>query len=177
MFTQSSHHPAPNAVPTLFKKLQKARWLKQLLVQTAVRQQLQAVFDQECPLEVMGRCCVLEMKEQCLVIGAENASDAMQLQYRTRELLPALRKHTALQEVKKIRVRILRDAPIAEKPLKKRVSPLLSPEAAQILRQTAARVTDPVLKEALLRFVGGEGETPEMQREPLGLPLCVAKSI
>jgi len=109
MPTQSSHDLPQYTPPKLFNKVQQSAWFVQLLAQTKTLQILQTLFDRECPLEVMGRCHVLGIKETCLMVAVDNASSATQLQYRTRELLPALRRYAEFAAIKKISVRILRD--------------------------------------------------------------------
>jgi hypothetical protein len=91
--------------------LQKARWLKQRMVQTALREELQGAFDKDCPLEVMGRWR----------IGDE-------------------------------------DLPVAAKPVKKGYFLFFLQVLLRYCDRRAACVTDPALKEALLRFIGVDGE-------------------
>jgi hypothetical protein len=106
MPTQSSHDPSEFTPRKLFNKVRKLSWFKHLLDETKTLRVLQTLFDRECPLEVMGRCQVLGIKEACLTIATDNASSATQLQYRTRELLPALRKYPEFTGVKRISVRV-----------------------------------------------------------------------
>lgn len=112
MSTQSSHDRLQdlfqNASPSLFSRVENLSWFKLLLARANTLHTLQKLFDQECPLEVMGRCRVLEIKDGCLMVGVDNASSATQLRYRTRELLPMLRGYKEFSGVKKIAVSVLR---------------------------------------------------------------------
>jgi hypothetical protein len=154
MYTQSSHDPRGHPPPKLFKTAQKSAWLLHLLAQTKTLQTLQQLFDQECPLEVMGRGVVLGIKERCLMVGTDHASSAMQLQYRTRELLTALKKYDAFRNLKKISVRVMRDAVPTQLTEQTKPRPaLLVPETVQMFQQMAQAVSDSALKAALLRFV------------------------
>ncbi len=107
MSTQSSHDLPQYIALTLFDQTEKSAWFQALLAKTKALHVLQKLFDQECPLEVMGRCRVLEIKENVLIVATDNASFATQLQYRTRELLPALRRYAEFAGIKRITVRVL----------------------------------------------------------------------
>lgn len=108
MPTQSIHDTSSYTVPTLFNKVQKISWFERVLARIETLQVLQKLFDQECPLEVMGKCYVLGIKEACLIVAVDHASAATQLQYRTRELLLALRKFPEFAGIKRVSVRIVR---------------------------------------------------------------------
>jgi len=102
MYEQSIEKP----LQTLFKQCENSSWFAQLQSRVKVMQSLQELFDQECPLELMGQCRVLEINEKFLLIAVSNASQATQLQYRTRELVAALKKYPAFAGVKKIKVKV-----------------------------------------------------------------------
>lgn len=154
MSDQSSRDLPPHSLPTLFQQLNQSEWFLRILTRTQTLQTLQTLFEQECPLELMGQCRVLEMKEACLMIAVDNASLAMQLQYRTRELVPALCKYTEFAGLKKIYPRVLRQASVHR--LKPSSSPEpISEQTAETMQQVASKIEDPLLKEALLRFAAG----------------------
>jgi len=106
MPSQSTQDPPSDTVSTLFNQAQQSAWLTRLLAKTKALQVLQELFARECPLELMGRCQVLGIEKRCLTIAVDNASSATQLQFRSRELLIALRQYTEFADVKKIAVRI-----------------------------------------------------------------------
>jgi len=107
MPSQSTRDPALYTVRTLFEQTGQSGWFMQLLARTQALQSLQVLFDQECPLELIQKCHVLGIKDACLALGVNHASFATQLQYRTRELLHALKKYPEFKEVKKIYVKII----------------------------------------------------------------------
>lgn len=107
MFYQSSSDPSDNNIKTLFQKVDCSSWFIRIKTHIKSLQALQTVFDKECPLELVGKCQVIEIKGDCLYIGVENAGLATQLQYRTRELVQALNKHSVFTNLKKIRARIV----------------------------------------------------------------------
>lgn len=155
MFDQSTRDLPEYASQTLFQQMHESSWFVQILARVKTLQSLQALFDQECPLELMNRCRILGIKEHCLTIEVDNASWATQLRYRTRELLMALRKYPDFIGLKKIHIRISRVPLPANSPKISLLAEPLSPEAIKILRQVGDEVADPVLKQALLHFVGG----------------------
>lgn len=110
MSDQSSYDLSQHTTPTLFQQLQDSNWFARVLARVKTLQVLQALFDKECPLELMGRCRVLGIQQAYLIVEVDNASWATQLQYRTRELLPALRRYSEFGELKKVSVRIARVA-------------------------------------------------------------------
>jgi hypothetical protein len=108
MPNQSSHDLPANPMRTLFDQVSKSAWFKEVLGRAQQQQSLQTLFDQECPLELMGKCRVLGIKEAYLMVGVDNAGLATQLQYRTRELLMALKKYPEFLSLKKIYVKVIR---------------------------------------------------------------------
>jgi hypothetical protein len=138
----------------VFTQLQQQRWFCRLQSQLAQRQEMQQLFDQECPLELTGQCRVLGFKYQCLQVELTNAGSATQLQFRTRELLAALRKYPIFAELKKIQSQIVRVTVASDhEPLKDKPAPALSPDILRMFGQVADGLEEGELKAALLKLI------------------------
>jgi hypothetical protein len=101
-------------------------------------------------------CQIANLREDTLIIAAENASIATRLRYEAPALLTKLKLIPEFAELTSIQLYI------APKPLTKEyltrhphATITLSPENAQLLAQTANSVEDESLKEALLRLAAG----------------------
>jgi len=148
--SQSSQTPTPN--PTLFNQLQQQGWFSQLQAELQQRQQWQQAFDRECPLELVGYCTVIGLKDQCLYVAVANASQATQLQFRAREIIAALKKTTPNQPLKQLRAQIMR-LPLArvEQPVFAN-STILSEKSKEMFVRLAEATEDVQLKAALLAW-------------------------
>ncbi len=112
MPNQSTDTQSKNSPETLFKQVSQSAWLVRICDHIRLINSLQALFELECPLELTGKCQVTTIIDATLTIYVENASLAMQLQYRTRELLLALKRYPEFSGLKKIRVKIAAKSPI-----------------------------------------------------------------
>jgi hypothetical protein len=108
MSSRASQLPPDSPADTVFTQLQQQPWFGRLQSQLAQRQEMQKLFDQECPLELTGQCRVLGFKYDCLQVELVSAAGATQLQFRTRELLAALRKYPLFAGLKKIQGQVAR---------------------------------------------------------------------
>ena len=135
---------------TLFQKVESADWLVSLQKGVASLKILQNIFNQECPLELTGQCFVSGIKEHCLTLVVDNGGIASKLQYRTRELVRALRQYPEYSGLKRIFVRIV-PANFPAKQLET-VSASMSPEVAELFEQVAEGISDPELKQSVLKF-------------------------
>lgn len=160
MTDQSTRDLSQHTTETLFQQMQRSDWFGEVLAQIKTLQSLQALFDQECPLELMGRCRVLGIKNACLTIEVDNASWASQLQYRTRELRVALCRYPEFMGLKKIVVRISRVALPSNVIQPSLPFSPISSETAKMLDRVAQEVADPVLKQALQNFAQSTPRSP-----------------
>lgn len=154
MPSQSSHSPLENAQQTLFQQLQQSTWFQQVAGRVQVLRRLQALFEQECPLELTGQCRVLGMEKTYLQVAVDNAGRASQLQYRSRELLIALRKYPEFAGLKKLQVRVM---PQVSPSAKKLPKPEISAEVKGVFAQMAKKMEDVGLREAVLKWVNAGG--------------------
>ena len=106
MPNQSTAELSKNTPETLFKQMNHSTWFVRICDRIRLINSLQALFDRECPLELMGKCQVSVIVDAILTICVDNASLATQLQYRTRELLSALKRYPEFSGLKRIRVKI-----------------------------------------------------------------------
>jgi hypothetical protein len=179
MSSRASQLPPDSPADTVFTQLQQQPWFGRLQTQLAQRQEMQKLFDQECPLELTGQCRVLGFKYDCLQVELVSAAGATQLQFRTRELLAALRKYPVFAGLKKIQGQVARvrlaegDVPqpshggqsniVGPKNIDSKLLPqmvqsdatqptMLSPQTVNMFKQLADSVTDPELKAALAKL-------------------------
>lgn len=116
MSLQSTQMLSEDTPQTLFQQVGEAAWLRRIIARAQAMGRLQALFDQECPLELMGQCWVIAVRGTSLLVGVANAGLASQLQFRSREVLVSLHKYPEFAELKKLHVKInAEDARIAKK--------------------------------------------------------------
>ena len=146
--SQSSHKPTQ----TLFAQLQNQDWFCQLQGGLKYRQQLQAAFDQHCPLELVGQCTVLGIKGHYLHVTVANASCATQLQFRAREIVQALKAIDLCQPLKRLRVQVSRVSTPSISVEKESRQSILSDKSQQMFMRLAEQVDNEQLKAALLNW-------------------------
>ncbi len=150
MLAQSSQYKQESTVKPLAAQISQTAWFNQLQAQLQKLQFLQQLFDRLTDFSLAPHCLVLSINQTCLLLGVENTAWAAHLQYRIPTLLTKLHGHPEFQSIDAIQVTTL---PISQEPTPPTRTPTaIAAESAAALAEVANSVTDPALKQALLKL-------------------------
>lgn len=134
----------------LFKQVQNHGWFHFLAQQTRVLQELQRLFSQAAGAELAQQCQVTGIIGDALVLQATNAMWATRLRFNAPQLLQALRAYPEFAALKQLQCHI---NPTTPPPQRRPAAPqALSSASSKALAEAAAQISDPQLKQALLRL-------------------------
>lgn len=142
-------------------RLKRTTPLKQILQQSKLKGLIRSVSDNQrydyliklyLPLSLRGKCEVIKYQENTLHILVQSSVWATQLRYQIPHLKQQLLQHPELEQLEAIRYRVAR-APRTEAPRKQpRPMKRLTPDNADLIRDTAESVEDPAIRESLLKL-------------------------
>lgn len=111
--------------------------------------ELQKKLKSALPSPLNDNVTVASLNKQTLTVHTSSAAWAARLRFKTPDMLAALKREKIEPPVKTIRIKV--HPPDASRP--KSVEKLsLSPETSQLLREVADSISDPELRESLLRL-------------------------
>lgn len=110
----------------------------------------------ELPSPLSQECQLINLRGSTLVIGAGSPAWAARLRFQTPRLLEVMSRDLPF-EVRKIQVKVLSARPASTSSTKRAVR--VSPDTAELLRQTARSLNHPVLSAALARLAAHAAQT------------------
>lgn len=149
MFMHASEDKRRKPAKRLLEQIAEKDWFQSLRAKIKELEHLQNAFDKATHFRYMPHCRILEINQNCLLIGVENGSWATQLKYNTPTLLEKLHLYPEFQMIKTIRSHIF----TAHSSKKLSAPPKsICPESASMIVTIAQGITEPALKQALLRL-------------------------
>lgn len=129
------------------------RDLRTVFAKVSILQEINHKISSYLDPKIVQYCQVANITGDKLILIAANGSVATQIRFQTMDLLKKCKQHSELQHIQQIECKV-RPPEIRGNMLLSNKAPLLSTQAACIIREMAETLEDPKLKEVMERIAG-----------------------
>lgn len=126
-----------------------SEYLSEIRRRIAVIQAIQDKLKAKLPPPLSEHFIIANISKDTLTLHTHSPAWAAKLRFNTPEILRCVQEHFDARSPKSLRIKVVPESPQPALPLRKI---RLSEKNAQLIKQTAETITDPALRDALVRL-------------------------